>query len=171
MLLHEWKGVRPASEKIVTREELAQRVALWKQEGKRLVFTNGCFDLLHVGHLHYLQKARGMGDLLIVGVNTDESVRQLKGEGRPVVPEQERAELVAGLECVDYVVLFGEPTAEALLRLIQPDYYVKGGDYTERNLPEAELVVEQGGFVVILPYEEGYSTSTLLQRIRAERQP
>ncbi len=131
------------------------------------MFTNGCFDLLHVGHLRLLQKARAMGDLLIVGVNTDESVRALKGAERPIVPEAERAELLAGLECVDYVVLFPEITAEELIRIIQPDYYVKGGDYTERNLPEAELVVEQGGFVVILPYEEGYSTTKLLHQIRS----
>lgn len=160
--------MRIATDKILTREQLQQRVALWKQEGKRLVFTNGCFDLLHVGHLRLLQKARSMGDLLIVGVNTDESVRALKGAERPIVPEAERAELVAGLECVDYVVLFPETTAEELLRIIHPDYYVKGGDYTERDLPEAERVVEQGGFMVILPYEEGYSTTALLQRIQAQ---
>jgi len=158
--------MRRATRKILTREQLAQRMAQWKAQGKTLVFTNGCFDLLHVGHLHLLEQAKAMGDLLIVGVNSDESVRALKGQGRPIVPEAERAELIAALECVDAVTIFPELTANALLQLIQPDYYVKGGDYTEQDLPEAETVVGYGGFVVILPYEPNHSTSALITRIR-----
>lgn len=131
-----------------------------------MVLTNGCFDLLHVGHLRYLQAARALGDLLVVGVNSDESVRQLKGESRPYRPESERAELVAGLECVDYVVIFPQPTAVELVQRVQPTYYAKGGDYTEQDLPESEAVVEQGGFVVILPLEAGHSTTLLVERIR-----
>lgn len=107
-----------------------------------------------------------MGDLLIVGINSDDSVRALKGSSRPVVPEAERAQLVAGLECVDAVVIFPEPTATSLLELIRPHYYVKGGNYTEQNLPEAETVVAYGGFVVILPYEPNHSTTQLIARIR-----
>lgn len=158
--------MRRATRKILTREQLAQRVAQWKAHGKTLVFTNGCFDLLHVGHLHLLEQAKAMGDLLIVGVNSDESVRALKGQGRPIVPEAERAELIAALECVDAVTIFPELTANALLQLIQPDYYVKGGDYTEQDLPEADTVVGYGGFMVILPYEPNHSTSVLIARIR-----
>lgn len=158
--------MRRATRKILTREQLAQRVAQWKAQGKTLVFTNGCFDLLHVGHLHLLEQAKAMGDLLIVGVNSDESVRALKGQERPIVPEAERAELIAALECVDAVTIFPELTANALLQLVQPDYYVKGGDYTEQDLPEAETVVGYGGFVVILPYEPNHSTRALIARIR-----
>ncbi len=158
--------MRRATRKILTGEQLAQRVAQWKAQGKTLVFTNGCFDLLHVGHLHLLEQAKTMGDLLIVGVNSDESVRALKGQGRPIVPEAERAELIAALECVDAVTIFPELTANALLQLVQPDYYVKGSDYTEQDLPEAETVVGYGGFVVILPYEPNHSTRALIARIR-----
>ena len=158
--------MRRSDQKLLTREQLAQRVAEWRTWGKLLVFTNGCFDILHVGHLHLLEQARAMGDLLIVGVNSDDSVRTFKGPTRPLVPEAERAQLVAGLECVDAVVIFPEPTATSLLELIRPDYYVKGGDYTEQNLPEAEPVVAYGGFLVILPYEPNHSTTQLIARIR-----
>lgn len=156
--------MRKASQKIFTREQLIQRVAEWKAQGKTIVFTNGCFDLLHVGHLHLLEQAKAMGDRLVVAINSDESVRALKGEKRPIIPEAERAELIAGMECVDAVVIFPETNATTLIELIQPDYYVKGGDYTEQNLPEAEAVIAHKGFVVILPYETGYSTSALIQR-------
>lgn len=158
--------MRKASQKILTREQLIQRVAEWKAQGKTIVFTNGCFDLLHVGHLHLLEQAKAMGDRLVVAINSDESIRALKGEHRPIIPEAERAELIAGLECVDAVVIFPEANATTLIELIQPDYYVKGGDYTEQNLPEAEAVIAHEGFVVILPYEKGHSTSALIQRIR-----
>ncbi|GIV05271.1 MAG: ADP-heptose synthase [Fimbriimonadales bacterium] len=159
--------MRSAESKILTRAQLAQRAPLWREAGTRIVLTNGCFDLLHSGHLRYLQAARQLGDLLIVGINSDESVRQLKGESRPIVPQQERAELVAGLECVDYVTIFEEPTAVPLVELIQPTYYAKGGDYTEQDLPEAEAVVAYGGFVVILPLQPERSTSALIERIRS----
>jgi rfaE bifunctional protein nucleotidyltransferase chain/domain len=128
-----------------------------------VVFTNGCFDLLHVGHARYLQQARALGDALVVGVNTDASVRRLKGEGRPIVPEEERAELIAALACVDYVTLFGEPTPEALLAHLRPDLHVKGGDYREEDLPESPLVRGWGGQVVILPLTPGRSTTQLIE--------
>lgn len=152
---------------MLTRAQLAQLAPLWREAGSRVVLTNGCFDLLHTGHLRYLQAARQLGDLLIVGVNSDESVRQLKGGSRPIVPQQERAELVAGLECVDYVTIFEEPTAVELVKLIQPTYYAKGGDYTEQDLPESESVVAHGGFVVILPLHPERSTRALIERIRS----
>lgn len=161
--------MRSAESKILTRAQLAQLASLWREAGTRVVLTNGCFDLLHSGHLRYLQAARQLGDLLVVGVNSDESVRQLKGESRPIVPQQERAELVAGLECVDYVTIFEEPTAVPLVELVQPTYYAKGGDYTEQDLPEAEAVVAYGGFVVILPLQPERSTSALIERIRSEK--
>jgi D-beta-D-heptose 7-phosphate kinase/D-beta-D-heptose 1-phosphate adenosyltransferase len=159
--------MRSPESKILTRAQLVQLASLWHEAGKRIVLTNGCFDLLHVGHLRYLQEARRLGDMLVVGVNSDESVRQLKGESRPIVPQQERAELVAGLECVDYVTIFEEPTAVELVQLIQPTYYAKGGDYTEQDLPESEAVVAHGGFVVILPLQPERSTSALIEKIRS----
>lgn len=159
--------MRPAESKILTREQLTQLAPMWREAGKQVVLTNGCFDLLHVGHLRYLQEARRLGDLLVVGVNSDESVRQLKGETRPITPQAERAELVAGLECVDYVTIFDEPTAVQLVNLVQPTYYAKGGDYTERDLPESEAVNAHGGFVVILPLQPERSMSAMVERIRS----
>ncbi|MFN7017926.1 MAG: D-glycero-beta-D-manno-heptose 1-phosphate adenylyltransferase [Fimbriimonadales bacterium] len=158
--------MRAPESKILTREQLAQLAPMWRAAGKQVVLTNGCFDLLHVGHLRYLQEARRLGDLLVVGVNSDESVRQLKGNTRPLLPENERAELLAGLECVDFVTIFEEPTAVALVNLVQPAYYAKGGDYTEQDLPESEAVRAHGGFVVILPLYPERSTSALVERIR-----
>jgi rfaE bifunctional protein nucleotidyltransferase chain/domain len=157
--------MRRAESKILSWDALGQLATQWREAGKQVVLTNGCFDLLHVGHLRYLQAARELGDLLVVGVNSDESVRQLKSAPRPYRPEAERAELVAGLECVDYVVIFPQTTAIELVKLVQPTYYAKGGDYTEQDLPESEAVVEHGGFVVILPLETGQSTTQLAKKI------
>lgn len=142
-----------------------------RHEGKRIVFTNGHFDLLHVGHLRYLRGARDLGDVLIVGVNDDATTTARKGPGRPILPEAERAELLAGLECVDYVVIFPEPTAERCVALLRPDIYVKGGDYGPGGaaLPEARVVADDGGETVILPLEPGRSTSEIVAAIRAGR--
>jgi rfaE bifunctional protein nucleotidyltransferase chain/domain len=137
----------------------------YRAEGRRIVLTNGCFDLLHVGHTRYLEKARALGDLLVVGVNTDASVRRLKGADRPLVPESERAELVAALACVDHVTLFEEDTPEALIAVVRPYRHVKGGDYQAADLPETRLVRELGGEVVILPFTEGRSTTALIQNV------
>ncbi|MEX1158196.1 MAG: adenylyltransferase/cytidyltransferase family protein [Thermomicrobiales bacterium] len=136
---------------------------------RRIVFTNGHFDLLHVGHLRYLQAARDLGDALVVGVNDDTVTAARKGPGRPIVPADERAELLAGLACVDYVAIFHEPTAERCVGLLRPDIYVKGGDYGPggADLPEARVVAEHGGETVILPLERGRSTSALVAAIRA----
>jgi D-glycero-beta-D-manno-heptose 1-phosphate adenylyltransferase len=139
----------------------------WRKSGLRLVLTNGTFDLLHIGHLRYLEAARAKGDLLVVGINSDMSVRGYKGPGRPVVPEEERAELVAALRCVDYTTIFDEPTAVALVEALQPDVYVKGGDYApgSKPLPEAEAVKSYGGEVCIVPLVQGHSASDLIRRV------
>lgn len=145
------------------REQVASR-------GGRVVFTNGCFDLLHVGHVRYLKEARRQGDLLIVGLNNDESTRQLKGEGRPFMVERDRAEILAALECVDCVVLFSEGTAENLVRALKPDIYVKGGNYRLQELPEADVVAEYDGEVYLTPVTRGRSTTRLISAIVARRQ-
>ena len=134
------------------------------------MLTNGNFDLLHIGHVRYLQAARESGDMLVVGINSDASVRSYKGPDRPVVPEEERAEIVAALRCVDYAVIFEEPTAVALVQALQPDIYVKGGDYKPggKPLPEAQVVAGYGGEVRILPFVEGHSASELIRRLTRE---
>ncbi|MDI3339454.1 MAG: adenylyltransferase/cytidyltransferase family protein [Sphaerobacter sp.] len=152
--------------------ELGERL---RAEGKRVVFTNGHFDLLHVGHLRYLAAARALGDVLVVGVNDDAVTRRRKGPDRPIVPEAERAELVAGLACVDYVTIFHEETAEAAIQRLRPDVYVKGGDYAldeqdrragKQPLPEAAVVRAYGGAVCTVPLVPGRSTTDLVRRIR-----
>jgi rfaE bifunctional protein nucleotidyltransferase chain/domain len=150
-------------------EAAAVRQAL-RSQGRTAVLTNGVFDLLHVGHVRCLQAARQLGDMLFVGLNSDESARQLKGPARPLVPQTERAEMLCALASVDYVVIFEEHTAERLVRILQPDIYAKGGDYLPaqdggKSLPEALLVESYGGCVVLLPYSAGHSTSSLVERI------
>jgi len=137
-----------------------------KRGGQRLVFTNGHFDLLHVGHLDYLEKARGLGDALFVGLNGDGSTTRLKGMGRPIVPAVERARLLAALRPVDAVITFEEDRADRLLRALQPEIYVKGGDYAHKELPERATVEAYGGRVELVDYLPGRSTSELIQRIR-----
>ena len=182
---------------VVPREQLHALLAPQRADGARIVFTNGVFDLLHLGHLRYLQHARRLGDLLVVGVNSDESTRRLKGPQRPLVPEAERVELLAALDCVDYVTTFGERTAEATLSLLQPEVYVKGADYAEsanrqqdtlldaedlrraieddvalgERLPEARIVADYGGSLALLAYLPGHSTSDLIDRIVARYGP
>ena len=137
-----------------------------RNAGKTLVFTNGHFDLLHVGHLDYLEKARALGDALLVGVNGDASSARLKGPGRPIVPARERARLLAALDPVDAVILFDQDTADSLLGALQPDIYVKGGDYARKVLPERPTVAAYGGRVELIDYLRGHSTSELIQKIR-----
>ncbi len=136
-----------------------------RQQGKRIVFTNGCFDLLHLGHLYYLERARRLGDVLVVGVNTDASVRRLKGERRPLRSQDERAALLAALKPVDFVTLFDEDTPEALIAELHPDVLVKGGDYTPEHIAGADLVRSWGGTVVVIPYLQGYSTTGVVEEI------
>ncbi len=157
------------SGRVVKLSELAEIAQHARSEGRKLVATNGCFDLLHVGHVRYLQKARELGDALVVGINGDDSVRALKGAGRPLNTEADRAEVIAALGCVDYVAIFLEVRASEFLRAAQPAVYVKGGDYKPEtlNAEERAVLAEVGSEVRILPFEEGYSTTDLLKR-RAE---
>jgi D-beta-D-heptose 7-phosphate kinase/D-beta-D-heptose 1-phosphate adenosyltransferase len=160
--------------KILSREDLAVEVRRRQAAGERGVFTNGCFDLLHLGHVRYLQNARSLGDFLILALNSDEGVRLLKGSGRPLVPEDERAEILAALTCIDYVTIFNEPTAGPLVALLQPSIYVKGGDYAgldgnipdTNRLPEAKVVQEYGGIVRLIPYLPYHSTTELIAAIK-----
>jgi D-beta-D-heptose 7-phosphate kinase/D-beta-D-heptose 1-phosphate adenosyltransferase len=161
-------------QKIRSRDDLATEIQRRQQAGERAVFTNGCFDLLHLGHVRYLQEARELGDFLVLGLNADESVRQLKGVGRPLVPEQERAEIMASLVCIDYVTIFSEATASPLLDLLRPAIYVKGADYAgatdgtpdTKRLPEAKVVQAYGGVVRLLPYLQHHSTTELIAKIQ-----
>jgi rfaE bifunctional protein nucleotidyltransferase chain/domain len=150
----------------MTLAETRERVARLRAAGKSIVFTNGVFDLLHVGHLRYLQHARTLGDALIVGVNSDRSVRANKGEDRPATPEAERAELLASLVCVDAAVVFDEDTPLALIAALQPDVLVKGADWPEDAIVGRSVVEARGGRVVRVAFERGYSTTTLLEKIR-----
>jgi len=153
--------------KIVDADRAAAISRELRESGRRLVFTNGCFDLLHVGHIRYLEAARALGDALLVAINGDESVRALKGEGRPLNREADRAELVAALECVDHVVIFPEVRATALLEKVQPTIYVKGGDYTAATLDSEERAALEraGANIQILPFESGYSTSAMIEKL------
>jgi rfaE bifunctional protein nucleotidyltransferase chain/domain/rfaE bifunctional protein kinase chain/domain len=147
--------------------ELASHIAQHRAQGERVVFTNGCFDVLHRGHTTYLRQAKELGDVLVVAINDDASVRRLKGEGRPVNPAGDRADVIAALECVDYVIVFSEPTPRDLIRSLRPDVYVKGGDYTAEMLEEAGLVKSYGGEVMLADYVPDHSTSDIVDRIRA----
>lgn len=150
------------SGKVLGRDALLKAAEAARKEGRRVVFTNGCFDLLHAGHVRYLAEARGLGDLLVVGVNSDRSVSGIK-PGRPLVPEAERAEVLAALEMVDYVSLFDEPTPHELIKLIRPDVLVKGGDWKKQDIVGSDLVPDTRS----LPFHEGFSTSSLVERIRS----
>jgi rfaE bifunctional protein nucleotidyltransferase chain/domain len=154
-----------AQGKVLTRRQLKGTLRALKQEGQRVVFTNGCFDLLHVGHLRYLEQARHLGDCLVVGINSDESVRRIKSDKRPFIPQAERAETLGALQCVDFVTIFDEDTPEELIRVLQPHIHVKGGDYRVQDLPEAETVRAYGGQVITVPLTPGHSTSWLAQSI------
>jgi D-glycero-beta-D-manno-heptose 1-phosphate adenylyltransferase len=152
--------------KLVDRQDLRSLGERLRAEGRRIVFTNGCFDVLHVGHARYLRGAREQGDVLVVGVNSDSSVRALKGPDRPVVPEDERAEMLAALACVDYVTVFPDATPVETIRMLRPHVHVKGGDYDAESLPEAAAVREGGGEVRIMPLVPGRSTTDVVKRIQ-----
>lgn len=158
-----------AADKVLAREDLAVRVAELRGSRGEVVFTNGVFDLLHVGHVRYLEFARGLGGMLVVGVNSDASVRLLeKGPERPIVPQAERAEVVAALGCVDFVCIFDETRPDATIRALRPDVHVKSAQYKARDLPEAAVVSEVGGRIEIAPHIEGWSTSGIVARLRAQ---
>ena len=154
--------------KLVDSNQLGLLAESSRQRGEKLVLTNGCFDLLHLGHVRYLEAARSLGDSLVVAINGDNSVRVLKGEGRPLNRERDRAEVVAALECVDHVVIFPEVRVTRLLERVRPAIYVKGGDYTADTLdPEERAALEKTGAQIrILPFEPGYSTSELIKRLK-----
>ena len=154
--------------KIVRLNELGGRVEQLRANGKRIVATNGCFDLLHVGHVRYLEAARAQGDVLVVGVNGDQSVRELKGSGRPINNERDRADVLAALESVDLVTIFPEARATRFIELVAPDVYVKGGDYSSETLDAEERAALQkiASKIDILPFEKGYSTSGIIEKLR-----
>jgi rfaE bifunctional protein nucleotidyltransferase chain/domain len=151
--------------KTITREVAANIASEFRSKNKTVVFTNGCFDILHAGHVRYLQAARQLGDCLIVGLNSDLSVQRLKGPERPINPEDDRAEVLGGLIAVDYIIIFDDPTAEGLVQEIKPDIYVKGGDYSLDRLPESRLVSAYGGRTVLIPEVPGRSTTNLIRKI------
>ena len=155
--------------KVQSRAQIKATAARAKTQGKKIVFTNGCFDLLHVGHLRVLREAKKLGDILIVGINSDRSVNDIKGQDRPIVSEAERAELIGALEMVDYVTLFDEPDPIPLLREIKPDVLVKGGDWGESGVVGRELVEGWGGKVVVVPFLEGHSTTNIIEQIERTR--
>lgn len=154
------------SSRVLSLHEAILRFAGEKRNGRCIVFTNGCFDLLHPGHVETLEKARALGDALIVGVNSDRSVRQMKGTGRPIVPEQERAEVLAALDCVDAVVIFDEPTPREIVSALLPDVLVKGGDWASDQIIGREEVEDAGGRIVSVPVVAGYSTSAMVEKIK-----
>ena len=151
------------SDKILGREELKRRVAEWRRAGERITLANGCFDLLHVGHVRYLRAAKQLGGRLIVAVNADESVRRLKGEGRPLIPAEERAEILSALADVDAVVIFPEADVRALIRELQPDVQAKGTDYTADTVPERDAVLQYGGRVEIVGDPKDHSASEIIR--------
>lgn len=152
--------------RVVSRDELKKIVEKEKAAGKKIVFTNGCFDLIHVGYVRYLEEAGEKGDLLIVAVNSDRSVRKLKGEGRPIVPEEERAEIISAFASVDYVVIFPEETPAGIIGVLKPDILVKGGDYRKEEIVGRGIVEAGGGEVIPVSLVKGHSTKGLLEKIR-----
>jgi len=156
-----------AAEKILDRDSIKVKVDSLRQAGKVVVFTNGCFDLIHVGHVRYLQEARKQGDCLVVAVNSDSSVEEIKGPGRPIIPDSQRAEVVAALSCVDWVTIFDEPDPLVLIKLLKPDVLVKGSDWPEEKIVGAQEVKGTGGKVLRIPLEPASSTSALIEKIRS----
>jgi rfaE bifunctional protein nucleotidyltransferase chain/domain len=152
--------------RVVDQKELLRAVNVARLAGARIILANGCFDILHVGHVRYLEGAKALGDLLVVGVNSDAQVEKLKGNGRPLMPQDQRAEMVASLEAVDLVVIFDDPTVGQLLLALKPDVHAKGTDYTEETVPEREVVRSYGGQVAIVGDPKNHSTSQLIERLK-----
>lgn len=155
------------ADKILPHNLISDRLTDWKKEGKSIVFTNGCFDILHLGHVDYLEKASELGDKLVIGLNTDSSVRKLKGPERPVNDEITRSRILAALQFVDAVILFEEDTPLDLIRQVKPDILVKGDDYTVQTIVGADIVIENGGAVKTIPLVKGYSTSNVISKIKS----
>ena len=157
--------------KVKALEEITAIVSQHQRSGRKVVFANGCFDLLHVGHIRYLEAARALGDVLVLGLNGDESVRRLKGPGRPLMKQEERAEVLSALECVDYLVLFDDLTAHGILEKLQPDFHAKGTDYTRETVPERDTVLSYGGSIAIVGDPKDHSTQDLMRRIAQSKSP
>jgi D-glycero-beta-D-manno-heptose 1-phosphate adenylyltransferase len=157
------------SDKILSRDELRRQVETWRTNGEKITLANGCFDLLHVGHVRYLHAAKQLGGKLIVAINSDESVRKLKGEGRPLMPSTERAEILAALSDVDAVVVFAEPDVRAIIRELRPNFHAKGTDYTAQNVPERDTVIECGGRVEIVGDPKDHSATEFIRRLEQRR--
>lgn len=151
---------------VIDRKNIGNVVTTLKAEGKKIVFTNGCFDILHVGHVRYLNEAKALGDILILGLNSDSSVKSLKGSNRPINNESDRAEVLSALKAIDYVVIFDEKTAENIVGEVKPDIYAKGGDYSIDTLPEAKIVAEHGGKTVLLQLVNGKSSTNIINRCK-----
>jgi D-glycero-beta-D-manno-heptose 1-phosphate adenylyltransferase len=158
-----------ASERILDRDQIIERVVSARKKGARIVLANGCFDLLHAGHVRYLEGAKMLGDLLIVGINSDEQTRRLKGVGRPLVPADQRAEIISSLDVVDFVTIFPEPTVTELLLALKPDIHAKGTDYTEDSVPERNVVRSFGGRVAIVGDPKDHSSSEIIEKISGNR--
>src|SRR5690554_538870 len=156
----------PSKDKIIDRKQLEGKVAEWKKDNQKIVFINGCFDIMHLGHIDYLEKARALGDKLVVGINTDASVKRLKGTARPVVNEYSRARMMAAMEFVDAVTSFEEDTPYELIKAILPDILVKGDDYKIDNIIGSDIVINNGGRVATIALVEGYSTTELIKKIK-----
>ena len=154
--------------KICSLNKLPSLIEKLKGDNKKIVFANGCFDILHVGHIRYLEQAKSLGDILLVGINDDESESQLKGHGRPIMPEEDRIEIVAALECVNYIVLFSELTVENLLGIIKPAIHAKGTDYTTETVPERDIVLSYGGQVAITGDRKDHSTTDIISKIQQQ---
>jgi D-beta-D-heptose 7-phosphate kinase/D-beta-D-heptose 1-phosphate adenosyltransferase len=169
LLHYEFAVTDVRKNKILLRPALKRRLASLRPSGKRIVFTNGCFDLIHPGHIRYLRAAKRLGDVLVVALNSDDSVRRLKGSGRPLVPERDRSEVIAALEMVDYVTVFDDDTPYALIKHLQPDVLVKGGDWRPDEIVGADVVRACGGIVRSLPYARGYSTTTLVRKAESRK--
>ncbi len=157
---------QPVLHKIVQEKEFIETIHRWQAQGEKVVFSNGCFDLLHMGHIDYLEKARLLGDRLVIGVNTDRSAKELKGSARPVQNEQSRLHILASMVFVDLVTLFDESTPKRLIEVVKPDILVKGDDYQIENIVGADIVEQNGGKVETIPFVKGYSTSAIIQKIK-----
>jgi rfaE bifunctional protein nucleotidyltransferase chain/domain len=165
MIVNPYQLDSTAQSRIRERSELITIVETARKHGQRIVFANGCFDVLHVGHVRYLEAAKALGDLLIVGINSDEQTRRLKGEGRPLLPEDQRAEIISSLEVVDFVTIFDEPTVAELLLALKPDIHAKGTDYTEDSVPERHVVRSFGGQVAIVGDTKDHSSSEMIEKL------
>ena len=157
--------MRSLAAPVLGKDELTERISELRAEGAAIVFANGCFDLFHAGHLRYLEGAAELGDVLVVAINSDRQARELKGKGRPLTPENERAEIVAALKCVDFVTVFDEPTVEDLLLALKPDFHAKGTDYTVDTVPEREVVRSYGGTVAIVGDPKDHSSTEIIERL------